>query len=416
MNERDQDTRFGATTQQQLIQPITTGLSNIYESLHSVKENTDARITEMFRDIASTVGQARVEVMQQIEERLRKACQKQMETEMFTKAKIEGMLSSVSGMMGFIESALAKHEKRLEKLKRPGISGTADATLSERPGAKPQTSPVKDSPAQAPPGTVNVPGSFLNQFDIFLPPPTKNELGNLVISTSDKTSYLALVNLPDEMWNMNNSVGWYLSLTPTPLTRVDVPIEKDENGVVVNAGSLFVNVTENMPENELRSLMAQFPINQSTINYYSSQEAWNASTAIYSEPITRSVWEVFNLTPPAIQQAPPHLPSFRQLASNPLQMPQELRGSASGTPGMAEQLVDSAGQPVCPPPPCPEIQFTGITDALQGLLPSFSMPTKDQVCRALDPFYDWFGIPSDLRIPCTTIEQIWQYMNNRVPR
>lgn len=414
MNERDEDTRFSHGDPQQYINPIVNGFSDIFEALHKLKENADAGIEVLFQPIGEAVGGVRFEVMQAIEDRLRQACDKEKEVATFLMAKIEGELGAISGIMGYIEAALSKHEKRLEKLKRPSIKGTADATLSDKVGAMPQTSPTPQVAQQLPAGTQPVPASFLDITDIFPPAPTKDELAYLVLPMPAGQGYIGVSQLPQEMWDKNNGVGWFLSIAPTPISRVVINLLEDKDGQFLTGNSLFVNTTYDMSDDEIRHTVQSFPIDHGLTQILNRQEAWNVASNVYGEPVVRSVWEMYNIPPPAMQQAPPHLPPLRQARqATPTATPDE-RGEPPTITPSGEQVEPQDGPKECPPPPCPEINFTGLPDVLRNLLPNIGIPTFDQVCEASRPVYRYLGIPEELQVPCTTMRATKTYMERRM--
>lgn len=415
MNEREQDSVFQTDSPKQMAGAIANNLADVYTQLHDLKRGVGQGLENAFMGIANDVSGLQAQVMQVIEQTLMEACNKTAQTQAQIPHMIEQQLGAVGGTLNLIDSRLAQNRKRLQRLQGPTIKGTADAV-----GPGEVQTPQSAVPFQAPGPSTQAPGqtpgaSLLQNFQPFPPAPSAPELQTLVMPTATPGSMIGLAQLPPQIWDRANDMGIFLSTAPTPLTQGQIAIQNDENGQFVDAGHVFLNLAQEAARPQLQTLIQTLGVPQSAVIILSPQDAYNAAVSVFSEPVVQSTYSVYNLPLPPVQQAPQTMPPISSQPPPPIIETSPPPDHRPPPPTHSPTSTPTLPQGECPQPPCPKIEFTGLTDLTDWLLPRLRVPTMDEACAAINPLYDWLGMPQPLRIPCTSVAEIWRFMNGRVP-
>jgi hypothetical protein len=308
-----------------------------------------------------------------------------------------------------------KHARRLQaKSGSPAPSAPPPRSAPPpAPAAPPQNGSAPVGSAGGP--VQNCPAATGLPPEPFPDPPSKEELAGLLVPFPDGTGAIDCEQLPAEFWDWQNPLKWWLSLAPTPVSRVQMTAVRWDGTNIGPAGILFLNVGMALDLDALVSLLSEFGLPKDAYCALSLDEAWQANSEAFGGMLTGAMWDYFCIPHPSVTVQMTPLPKTA-LPSVPLPATDAPSCKPANVPENGVYVPIStpkdAGVPFGEPV---QISMPTLPNPLQALFDRLRMPTNAEICGVLDPVYQYLGVPQNMRLPCVTLEQaraaFYQAMN-----
>lgn len=354
-----------------------------------VRYGTDQQLAPVAQAVGVIIGK----ISQCLELHCDHAKQVQAKIEAKISADLDRRIEIAKGTIQLLNAKIAKAEKRLQGKRK------------KAPVIAQQITPMQQEPTPCMPGV----------DEIFPAPPKKAELAGLVVALVDDKGAVQLDQLPANYWHLAPHGGWWLSLSMTPLSRVQIRTFKVLEDAVEPGGMIFLNIGSEMDQQTLTALLGTLQIAPEAYLALTQSEAWDAAVGIFGDYLTGNVWDVYQIPHPAVAptlKPPEACPPGHQLpapeAFPGVEMPPE------GFPVVAEVQQ----RPGIQLPPIPGVQLPAIPADLMTILRWLATrhwPTNQEVCTFLDPFYAFINIPAEARVPCVSLDAFARFVMAKVP-
>lgn len=412
MNERDLDTQFDYAGISPTAAGLSAALASVITELHDYKRRIAQGVEDQFVPSATAAAQSMSRVSDWIDGRLVSACR----AEQFAQAKIqnaiEAPLAAADTAVQIAHAKIARAEANLSKKRGKGITGPADATprapdqVPQSPGVRPELQ------ATAPSGGPTPAARSFDPNTPFPPPPTPDELVNLVVPLAHDQGALPLMQMPAEVWHYDNPNLTWLSLERTPVTRVEITAFRVANDQITPAGLVFLNSGLNLDRGGVLGLLEGLGISQEAVLANTLEDAWAQAVELYGPSVPTITWDSYGLPHPDLVSGRlgPLNPAL--LANAPL--------NAQDQPGTPHGRVLGVQEGEIPNPFDLARRLAGnlpgLADVGQGAaqiagIPGLRFPTIDELCNWFVRPWRWRGLDPIKCPPCASWETWAAYLS-----
>lgn len=416
MTDRD-DTLYAPTESREVIEGRLAHQVALSVTVdHAIRDAIQRGTEALFAPLAETLGGVAEAARSSIESYLEASCAIEGMLEDYIRERLEIGCGQTAQLVDICEACERIAVNKLEKREASGTLSDADRVNLQRLRPGPQSPP--------PPLTENHPTtsgvmpevSFLGAPPPIPPLPDQAILNGLVYAAVGDPPAIRLDELPQLVWLPQSQDRWFLSLTPTPMTRAVWPIFSMNGQNVAEWGKLHLNFTQDTDSAAVSGLVRALQVDPSMVSLTEAEEARTQSYAIWGQSVVDAIYDGFGLwRPPAIMgplsELPPLPPS-----------PQEDR------PALQEEPPPPPGSKA-PGEERPAWPFTSSTSderigglppilagALQGMRAAAPPLPPTSICDVLAQIGAALGVPRTLIPGCTPFEQIMNQLASRLPR